>query len=93
MVDQARALLQAAIEFGKDRGGIGFVQLEVIDGNTPALSLYESFGFQSYVVEPMAVLKPTGFKSKVHMWLDLSSTADAGWPCAQSVASRRMGPS
>jgi GNAT superfamily N-acetyltransferase len=73
----ARALLQAAIGFCKDRGDIRIVQLEVTEGNTPALSLYESLGFQPYGIEPMAVLTPTGFKAKVHMWLNLSSTANA----------------
>ncbi len=73
----ARALLQAAIEFCKDRGGIRILQLEVTEGNTPALSLYESLGFQPYGVEPMAVLTPNGFKSKVHMWLNLSNPAHA----------------
>lgn len=73
----ARSLLQAAIDFCKDRGGIRIVQLEVTEDNTPALRLYESLGFKSYGVEPMAVLTPTGFKSKIHMWLDLSSAANA----------------
>ena len=74
----ARALLQAAIQFCKVRGDIRAVQLEVTEGNTPALSLYESFGFKAYGVEPMAVLTPTGFRSKVHMWLNLPSAANAG---------------
>ena len=39
--------------------------------------LYESLGFQPYGVEPMAVLTPNGFKSKVHMWLNLSNPAPA----------------
>jgi len=74
----ARALLQAAIQFCKERGDIRTVQLEVTEGNTPALSLYESLGFKAYGVEPMAVLTPTGFRSKVHMWLSLPSPANAG---------------
>ncbi len=69
--------MQAAIAFCKDRGDICIVQLEVTEGNTPALSLYESLGFQPYGVEPMAVLTPNGFKSKVHMWLNLSNPAPA----------------
>ena len=37
----ARALLQALIQFCKERGGIQAVQLEVTEGNTPAVSLYK----------------------------------------------------
>ncbi len=68
----ARALLQAAIQFCITRGDICAVQLEVTQGNAPALTLYESLGFKTYGVEPMAVLTPAGFKSKAHMWLSLS---------------------
>ena len=74
----ARALLQAAIQFCKQRGDIRAVQLEVTEGNSPALRLYESLGFKEYGVEPMAVLTPIGFRSKVHMWLSLPSAANAG---------------
>ena len=73
----ARALLQVAIQFCKERGGIRAVQLEVTEGNTPAVTLYESLGFTAYGVEPMAVLTPTGFRSKVHMWLSLQSSENA----------------
>ena len=73
----ARALLQAAMQFCKERGDIRAVQLEVTEGNTPALTLYESLGFKAYGVEPMAVLTPAGFRSKVHMWLSLPSPANA----------------
>jgi RimJ/RimL family protein N-acetyltransferase len=74
----ACALLQAAIQFCIERGDIRVVQLEVTEGNTPAVALYESLGFRAYGVEPMAMLTPTGFKSKVHMWLSLPSAANAG---------------
>jgi RimJ/RimL family protein N-acetyltransferase len=73
----ARALLQAAVQFCKERGDIRAVQLEVTEGNTPAVTLYESLGFTAYGVEPMAVLTPAGFRSKVHMWLSLPSPANA----------------
>ena len=73
----ARALLQAAVEFCKQRGDIRAVQLEVTEGNMPAVTLYESLGFIAYGVEPMAVLTPAGFRSKVHMWLSLPSSANA----------------
>ncbi len=67
----ARALLQAAILFCKERGDIRAVQLGVTEANTPAISLYASLDFTPYGVEPMAVLTPAGFRSKVHMWLHL----------------------
>ena len=73
----ARALLQAATQFCTDRGGIRAVQLEVTEGNTPAVTLYESLGFTAFGVEPMAVLTPTGFMSKVHMWLSLPRPPNA----------------
>jgi ribosomal protein S18 acetylase RimI-like enzyme len=76
----ARALLQAAIGFCKLREEIRVVQLEVTEGNTPAFSLYESLGFKAYGVEPMAVLTPADFRSKLHMWLRLPSPADAARP-------------
>ena len=73
----ARALLQAAIGFCRERGDIIVVQLEVTEGNLPAVGLYESLGFTAYGVEPMAVRTPTGFQSKVHMWLNLASASKA----------------
>ena len=73
----ARALLQAAVEFCANRGGISVIQLEVTQGNSPAVSLYESLRFVAYGLEPMAVLTPGGFKSKVHMWLRLPGGENA----------------
>jgi len=74
----ARALLQAAIQFCSERGDIRAVQLEVTKGNAPALALYESLGFKAFGVEPLAVLTPSGFRSKVHMWLSLPTPSDSG---------------
>ncbi len=73
----ARALLQTAIQFCTRRGDISAIQLEVTEGNAPALNLYESLGFTAYGVEPMAVLTPAGFRSKVHMWLHLPRPPNA----------------
>jgi ribosomal protein S18 acetylase RimI-like enzyme len=67
----ARALLQGAIRFCRDWQDIRSVQLEVVESNAPAVALYQSLGFETYGVEPMAVLTPSGFKSKLHMWLHL----------------------
>ena len=44
----ARALLQAAVQFCKERGDIRAVQLEVTEGNTSAVTLYEALGFRAY---------------------------------------------
>ena len=73
----ARALLQAAVQFCKQRGDIRAIQLEVTEGNAPAVALYDSLGFTAYGLEPMAVLTPAGFRSKVHMWLSLPGPANA----------------
>lgn len=68
----ARALMQTAIGHALARGGITIIQLEVTQGNGAANALYESLGFQAFGVEPMAVLTPGGYRSKVHMWYKFS---------------------
>jgi len=73
----ARALLEAAIDQCKSRGDTLVMQLTVTEGNDPAISLYQTKGFKAFGVEPMAICTPAGFRSKVHMWLNLSSSADA----------------
>ena len=62
----------AAIEHGMARQGLRVLQLEVTQGNAPAEQLYQSLGFESFGVEPLAVWTPEGYRSKVHMWLDLA---------------------
>jgi ribosomal protein S18 acetylase RimI-like enzyme len=69
----ARKLMRAAVQHGMARQGLSVLQLEVTQGNAPAERLYQSLGFQVYGVEPMAVLTPIGYRSKVHMWLDLKT--------------------
>lgn len=73
----ARQLLEAAIAQCRRCGDIRVLQLEVTDGNLPAQRLYQRLGFQAYGVEPLAVLTPGGYRSKVHMWLDLAPRQDA----------------
>lgn len=67
----ARALMQGAIRFCREWQDIRSVQLEVTETNTPAVALYQSLGFVAYGAEPMAMLTPSGFKSKLLMWLHL----------------------
>jgi RimJ/RimL family protein N-acetyltransferase len=68
----ARDLMRVAIQHGQAREGLRLLQLEVTQGNASAERLYRSLGFQPFGVEPMAVLTPSGYRSKVHMWLDLA---------------------
>lgn len=73
-----RSLLEAAIEYARAREGTLQLTLTVTEGNAPAVSLYTSAGFQSFGIEPRAILTPGGYKAKVHMWLPLQrNTSDA----------------
>lgn len=69
----ARQLMQAAIRHGMERQGLRVLQLEVTQGNAAAERLDQSLGFQAYGLEPMAVLTDKGYRSKVHMWMDLTT--------------------
>ena len=44
--------------------------------NRPAVALYESCGFQTFGVEPMAIATPQGLLAKVHMWRRLLPQVD-----------------
>jgi RimJ/RimL family protein N-acetyltransferase len=66
-----RSMLSAAVEYAKTKAGVRMVTLTVTEGNEPAMNLYTAAGFQAFGVEPMAILTPSGFKGKVHMWLPL----------------------
>jgi RimJ/RimL family protein N-acetyltransferase len=68
-----RAMLQAAVEYARMTPGIHLLNLTVTEGNAPALKLYRSFGFETFGVEPMAILTPSGYKAKIHMWLPLAT--------------------
>jgi len=63
-----KALVKAALAAAAARPGVLVVTLTVTEGNLPAVALYESCGFSTFGVEPMAVATPGGFKAKVHMW-------------------------
>lgn len=71
-----RRLLEAALALAETREETQVVQLTVTQGNEPAQRLYESCGFRTFGVEPLAVLTPKGFVAKVHMWLELAPRAD-----------------
>lgn len=70
-----KALVQAALAAASARSGILVVTLTVTDGNEPAIKLYESAGFESFGIEPMAIATPSGFRAKRHMWLQLRQAA------------------
>ena len=72
-----KSLVGAALSTARQRQGTRVVTLTVTEGNGPAIRLYESFGFQVFGVEPMAIATPRGFKGKVHMWLPLPSAPSA----------------
>ena len=63
-----KALLAAAIEHTQGRAGTLLLTLTVTEGNEAAIGLYRAAGFEEFGTEPMAILTPSGFKAKVHMW-------------------------
>ena len=64
----AMALLQAAVGHAVARPGINVITLTVTEGNESALRLYRRAGFAAWGTEPIAILTPSGYKGKVHMW-------------------------
>jgi ribosomal protein S18 acetylase RimI-like enzyme len=68
-----RQLLLAAVEHAQASPGIALVTLTVTEGNASAIALYEAAGFRAFGVEPMAILTPSGYKGKVHMWRAVAS--------------------
>jgi ribosomal protein S18 acetylase RimI-like enzyme len=73
----ARKLLEAAIEDAKAREGVIFLTLTATEGNEPAVNLYRTAGFEVFGIEPMAILTPSGYKAKVHMWVPLTRASTA----------------
>ena len=73
-----RQLVEAALAAAREREGIQIVTLTVTEGNSPAISLYESVGFRSFGVEPMAIATSTDFRSKVHMWVPIGEESAGG---------------
>lgn len=68
-----RALVAAAVEHARSVPGAKAISLTVTGGNEPAIALYRAFGFRPFGTEPMAILTPGGFRSKLHMWKPLES--------------------
>lgn len=63
-----QALIDAALNYARNRPQALVVQLTVSESNGAARRLYEHNGFESFGLEPMAVATDAGFISKVHMW-------------------------
>lgn len=70
-----RALVGAAIDHARARGGLRTLTLTVTAGNLAATALYQAAGFTAFGTEPFAVRAPQGYLDKVHMWLDLHAGA------------------
>lgn len=62
-----RALLAAALRYAETKEGLIRLNLTVTEGNAPAIHLYQSAGFETFGVEPEAILTPAGYRAKVHM--------------------------
>ncbi len=63
-----RLLVSSLLEYAVAQSGLEVITLTVTQGNAPAESLYKSFGFEAFGVEPMAIRGPEGYLDKVHMW-------------------------
>lgn len=70
-------LMRAAIAAAQIKPGVRVLRLTVTEGNEAAIRQYESVGFSAWGVERMAILVPSGYKSKVHMSLQLAGTRKA----------------
>jgi ribosomal protein S18 acetylase RimI-like enzyme len=66
-----RALMTALVDYALAKEELRMLTLTVTEGNEPAVRLYRRFGFEQFGAEPMAILTPSGYKSKIHMWLPL----------------------
>lgn len=66
-----RSLVQAVLDCASAREHIAVIQLALIEGNLSAQRLYESCGFATYAIEPMAIRMETGHRTLIHMWQQL----------------------
>ncbi|WP_034386858.1 GNAT family N-acetyltransferase [Comamonas composti] len=63
-----RRLMHAALQHVEQRSGIKALLLSVAERNRSAIALYESLGFHSFGIEPMAFSTGQGYQSMVHMY-------------------------
>ncbi len=66
-------LVHAVLDHAKQIPNLRIVQLTVTVGNLSAQTLYEQCGFETFGIEPFAVLWQGQFYSKRHMIIDLDS--------------------
>jgi ribosomal protein S18 acetylase RimI-like enzyme len=66
-----RALLQAVIDYARDRGKLEQLVLTVTRSNQPAIELYRSAGFRTFGMEPRALKVGGDYFDKEHMILFL----------------------
>jgi RimJ/RimL family protein N-acetyltransferase len=66
-------LVNAVLDHAKQISNLRIVQLTVTVGNLSAQTLYEQCGFETFGIEPFAVLWQGQFYSKRHMTIDLGS--------------------
>ena len=71
------ALFAAAMAAARAWAGVRVVTLTVSEGNAPARSLYERFGFRAFGVEPQAIAVGAAFIGKVHMVCELHGDGSA----------------
>ncbi len=62
-----KGLLAHALEFADSQMGLVQLTLVVNAANTSAISLYESFGFESFGLEPAAAFIDGVFHDEMHM--------------------------
>lgn len=69
------SLIRAVVAHARSRPGVRLLTLTVTQGNASAIRLYESVGFATFGVEPMATFNGRAYLSKVHMALPLDQAA------------------
>ena len=70
-------LMNSAISAARARPEVSVLRLRVTQGNEAAIRLYQSVGFSTWGIEPLAVTSASGFKAKVHMARQLGGTETA----------------
>jgi RimJ/RimL family protein N-acetyltransferase len=70
-----RAIVIGALAYARQRPGVTLVHLTVTDTNQAAVELYRACGFESYGVEPRAIMLDGHYLGKLHMWCPLQPDA------------------